>query len=166
MLSTEKIDSILMRADDVVAQMAENPDPETYVKLSREFSELEPVVNNIRALKDAESEFADLQELLGDAETDDEMREMAEAEMPELAEKIEALTSDIQIQLLPKDIADNKNAIIEVRAGTGGDEAALFAGDLYRMYERYADLHGWKVNVMSMSDGDVGGFKEVIANVS
>ena len=86
--------------------------------------------------------------------------------MPELREKIDALTADIQVQLLPKDIADKKNAIVEVRAGTGGDEAALFAGDLFRMYERYAAIQGWKFNVMTMNDGDVGGFKEAVANIS
>lgn len=166
MLSSKKTDSILARADDVMAQMAANPDPETYVKLSREFSELEPVVENIRNLKDAQEEVADLLGLVADLETEDEMREMAEAEVPALKEKIEALTDVIRLQLLPKDIADNKNAIVEVRAGTGGDEAALFAGDLFRMYERYAAVHGWKFNVLSMSEGDVGGFKEVVANIA
>ena len=166
MLSDEKINSLVARADDIMAQMADNPDPETYVKLSKEFSDLEPVVNNIRELKAAQNEFADLAELLADGDTDAEMKEMAEAEMPELREKIDALTADIQVQLLPKDIADKKNAIVEVRAGTGGDEAALFAGDLFRMYERYAAIQGWKFNVMTMNDGDVGGFKEAVANIS
>lgn len=166
MLSDEKINSLVARADDIMAQMADNPDPETYVKLSKEFSDLEPVVNNIRELKAAQNEFADLAELLADGDTDAEMKEMAEAEMPELREKIDALTAEIQVQLLPKDIADKKNAIVEVRAGTGGDEAALFAGDLFRMYERYAAIQGWKFNVMTMNDGDVGGFKEAVANIS
>ena len=166
MLSDEKINSIVTRADGIMAQMAENPDPETYVKLSKEFSDLEPVVINIRELKAAQNEFADLAEMLADGDTDAEMKEMAEAEMPELREKIEALTAEIQVQLLPKDIADKKNAIVEVRAGTGGDEAALFAGDLFRMYERYAAIQGWKFNVMTMNDGDVGGFKEAVANIS
>ncbi len=166
MLSDEKINSLVARADDIMAQMADNPDPETYVKLSKEFSDLEPVVNNIRELKASQNEFADLAELLADGDTDAEMKEMAEAEMPELREKIDALTADIQVQLLPKDIADKKNAIVEVRAGTGGDEAALFAGDLFRMYERYAAIQGWKFNVMTMNDGDVGGFKEAVANIS
>ena len=166
MLSDEKINSLVARADDIMAQMADNPDPETYVKLSKEFSDLEPVVNNIRELKASQNEFADLAEMLADGDTDAEMKEMAEAEMPELREKIDALTAEIQVQLLPKDIADKKNAIVEVRAGTGGDEAALFAGDLFRMYERYAAIQGWKFNVMTMNDGDVGGFKEAVANIS
>ncbi|MEP1443533.1 MAG: PCRF domain-containing protein, partial [Hyphomicrobiales bacterium] len=166
MLSDEKINSIVARADDIMAQMAESPEPEIYVKLSKEFSDLEPVVNNIRELKAAQNEFADLAEMLTDGDTDAEMKEMAEAEMPELREKIDALVAEIQVQLLPKDIADKKNAIVEVRAGTGGDEAALFAGDLFRMYERYAAVQGWKFNVMTMNDGDVGGFKEAVANIS
>lgn len=166
MLSTAKIDSILARADEVSEQMAENPDRDTYVKLAREFSELEPVVENIRALKDAQNEVADLLGIVADPETDAEMREMAESEVPDLKEKIQKLEGEIQIQLLPKDIADNKNAIVEVRAGTGGDEAALFAGDLFRMYERYASERGWKFTVMSVNGGDVGGFKEAVANIS
>ena len=166
MLSDEKINSIVARADDIMAQMAESPEPDIYVKLSKEFSDLEPVVNNIRELKASQNEFADLAEMLADGDTDAEMKEMAEAEMPELREKIDALTAEIQVQLLPKDIADKKNAIVEVRAGTGGDEAALFAGDLFRMYERYAAIQGWKFNVMTMNDGDVGGFKEAVANIS
>ena len=166
MLSDEKINSIVARADDIMAQMAESPEPEIYVKLSKEFSDLEPVVINIKELKASQNEFADLAEILADGDTDAEMKEMAEAEMPELREKIDALTAEIQVQLLPKDIADKKNAIVEVRAGTGGDEAALFAGDLFRMYERYAAIQGWKFNVMTMNDGDVGGFKEAVANIS
>ncbi|MEM8839525.1 MAG: peptide chain release factor 1 [Pseudomonadota bacterium] len=166
MLSKDKIDSILNRYDDIVAKMAANPEPDIFVKLSKEFSEIEPVVLNIKALKEAEEELSGLDELLDDTETDPEMREMAELERPDLSDKIERMTDEIRIQLLPKDIADEKNAIIEVRAGTGGDEAALFAGDLFRMYERYAALRGWKFAVMSASEGDVGGFKEAIANVS
>ncbi|MEM8797936.1 MAG: peptide chain release factor 1 [Pseudomonadota bacterium] len=166
MLSKDKIDSILNRYDDIVGKMAANPEPDIFVKLSKEFSEIEPVVLNIKALKEAEEELSGLDELLDDAETDPEMREMAELERPDLSDKIDRMTDEIRIQLLPKDIADEKNAIIEVRAGTGGDEAALFAGDLFRMYERYAALRGWKFAVMSASEGDVGGFKEAIANVS
>lgn len=166
MLSNAKLDSIIARADEVSAQMVENPDRETYVKLARELSDLEPIVANIRALREAQNEVADLLGMVADPETDNEVREMAELEVPDLRLKIGQLETDIQLQLLPKDIADNKNAIVEVRAGTGGDEAALFAGDLFRMYERYAALRGWKFNVMTLNEGDVGGFKEAIANIS
>ena len=166
MLSDAKINSIVTRAEEVSAQMAENPDRETYVKLAREFSDLEPVVANINTLREAQNEVADLLGMVADPETDDEMREMAESEVPDLKVKIEELEAEIKIQLLPKDIADNKNAIVEVRAGTGGDEAALFAGDLFRMYERYAAARGWKFNIMTLNEGDVGGFKEAVASVS
>jgi peptide chain release factor 1 len=104
--------------------------------------------------------------MLSDKGTDAEMRALAEMDKPEVEERIEALQREIQILLLPKDAADDKNAILEIRAGTGGDEAALFAGDLYRMYERYAASKGWRFEVVSASDGDAGGFKEVIAGVS
>jgi peptide chain release factor 1 len=101
-----------------------------------------------------------------DKSTDSEMRALADAEIPELKQKIEALQHDIQILLLPKDAADERSAILEIRAGTGGDEAALFAGDLFRMYERYAAARGWKVEIASTSEGEVGGFKEIIASIT
>ena len=104
--------------------------------------------------------------MLADKGTDAEMRALAEADLPGVEERIEELQKDIQILLLPKDAADDKNAILEIRAGTGGDEAALFAGDLFRMYERYAAERGWRFETASASDGDAGGFKEIIATVS
>jgi peptide chain release factor 1 len=104
--------------------------------------------------------------LIEDPATDPEMRELAELERDELSENLERLTQDVRIGLLPKDEADTNDAILEVRAGTGGDEAALFAGDLFRMYQRYAELRGWKVEILSASEGEVGGFKEIIASVS
>ena len=166
MLPQEKMNQLLDRHSEVERLMSENPDPETYVKLASEFSELGPVVEKIRDMRAAEQEVADLNELINDADTDAEMKEMAEAELPDLAEKITSLESDLQILLLPKDAADDKSAILEVRAGTGGSEAALFAGDLFRMYQRHAETHGWKVEVMSESAGEVGGYKEIVASIS
>ena len=104
--------------------------------------------------------------MLDDASTDKDMRELAEAELPEIDARIEELEKDIQVLLLPKDVADQRNAILEIRAGTGGSEAALFGGDLFRMYERYAASNGWRVELISASDGEAGGYKEVIAMVS
>jgi len=104
--------------------------------------------------------------MLDDSATDKDMRELAEAELPEIEERIEELEKDIQVLLLPKDVADERNAILEIRAGTGGSEAALFGGDLFRMYERYAAANGWRVELISASDGEAGGYKEVIAMVS
>ncbi len=166
MLPEEKMTQLLDRYSSLETQMSENPDPETYVRLASEFSELGPVVQKIRELKEAQSELSDLEELLADADIDGEMREMAEAEIPDLKVVIGTFQDELQILLLPTDKADQKNAIIEVRAGTGGSEAALFAGDLFRMYQRHAETHGWKVDVLSESAGEVGGYKEIVATIS
>ncbi|MCB1530777.1 MAG: peptide chain release factor 1 [Rhodospirillales bacterium] len=132
------------------------------VKLSKEYSDLEPVVEAVEAYEKALSDKEEAQEMLSDPE----MKEMAEGELAELAEKIPALEEKIKLALLPKDSADTKNAILEIRAGTGGDEAALFAADLFGMYKGYAAVKGWRVEVMSASENDLGGYKEIIVEVS
>ncbi|MBZ3693295.1 peptide chain release factor 1 [Phyllobacterium calauticae] len=162
----DRMDQLLKRFSMIETQMASNPDSDTYVKLASEYSELEPVVARIRDLLASRSEADDLKSMLNDAATDKEMRDLAEAELPDINERIEALEQDIQVLLLPKDVADERNAILEIRAGTGGSEAALFGGDLFRMYERYASANGWRVELISASDGEAGGYKEVIAMVS
>lgn len=162
----EKLDHLIARWQQVQDLLSAAPEQELFVKLSKEFSELDPLVVTIREMKEAEAEIADLTELLEDPDGDAEMAEMAELEKAELGEKIERLDHELQVQLLPRDLADDKSAILEVRAGTGGEEAALFAGSLYRMYQRYADLHGWKLQVMSASESAHGGFKEVIASIT
>ncbi|MCV0424536.1 MAG: peptide chain release factor 1 [Roseibium sp.] len=166
MLARHKLDNLLDRFAEIEHMMSASPDPAAYVKLSREYAGLEPLVQKIRALIKAEEELAGAVALIDDPETDAEMRELAEMERDELTESVEHLSQDVRIGLLPKDEADANDAILEVRAGTGGDEAALFAGDLFRMYQRYAELQGWKVEILSSSEGEVGGFKEVIASVS
>ncbi len=160
------MDQVVKRFDLLEAQMSAGPEPEAYVRMAGEYAELQPMVAKIRELRDAERERRDLAGLLADKATDAEMRELAEAEADDVEERIEALERDIQILLLPKDAADDRSVILEIRAGTGGDEAALFAGDLFRMYERYAASQGWKVEVASANEGEVGGFKEIIASVS
>jgi len=165
MLAREKLEMLLDRFDVIEQSMAGNPDPETYVRLSREYAELDPIVSKVRQLMSQEKEAEGLREMLEDPETEAEMREMAGDEIGELEARIAALTDEVQVLLLPKDVADEKSAILELRAGTGGDEAALFAGDLFRMYQRYAESRGWKVNVLTLSDGDAGGFKEVVAEI-
>ncbi|MEO0635611.1 MAG: peptide chain release factor 1 [Pseudomonadota bacterium] len=165
-LPQEKIDQLLARHAAIEAEMAQGHNPDTFVALSSELSDLNPVVDKIREMQGVNDEIDGLQELLGDADTDADMREMAEAEMPDLTARREALEAELQLLLLPKDKADDKSAILEVRAGTGGSEAALFAGDLFRMYQRYAEEKGWKVEVMSASDGEVGGYKEIIASIN
>ncbi|WP_412059009.1 peptide chain release factor 1 [Bartonella sp. DGB2] len=150
----------------IESQMATNPDADTYVKLASEYADLQPIVGPIRRLNALHKELIELESMRTDAALDREMQALAEAEIPPLREKITTLEAEVQILLLPKDAADNKNAILEIRAGTGGLEAALFAGDLFRMYERYASAQGWRLEVMSMSEGDAGGFKEIIATIS
>lgn len=166
MITDERIEQLLERHDYLGHAMS-SPDQlssEEFVKLSKEYSELEPVVIAARALKEARIEIAELGEMIATAD-DPEMKELAQEEFLELKERIPQMDRDLSIQLLPKDAADERSAILEIRAGTGGDEAALFAGDLYRMYERFAESRGWKVELISGSQSDVGGFKEVTASV-
>jgi peptide chain release factor 1 len=165
-LPVQKMRELERRFDEIEARMSAGPDSETYVKLASEYSELEPVVKTIRLYNKAVDEIQDLAEIITDKTSDAEMRELAEMEMPELKAQIAQFEEDMQILLLPKDAADSKNVILEIRGGTGGSEAALFAGDLFRMYERYASAQGWTVEVISASDGDVGGFKEISATIS
>ncbi|AAL51373.1 bacterial peptide chain release factor 1 (rf-1) [Brucella melitensis bv. 1 str. 16M] len=165
-LPQDRMDQLLKRFSMIESQMANNPDSDTYVKLASEYSELQDVVGKIRELSDARMEASDLAAMRDDASTDAEMRALAVEELPEVEKRIAVLEQDVQILLLPKDAADDKNAILEIRAGTGGLEAALFAGDLFRMYERYAAEKGWRVELVSASEGDAGGYKEIIATVS
>ncbi|MDQ2633350.1 MAG: peptide chain release factor 1 [Pseudomonadota bacterium] len=165
-LPRDRMDQLVKRFDMLEAQMAAGPAADAYVKLASEYSELQDIAGRIRELFKAEGELADLEAMVADRDIDAEMRSLAEADLPGVEERIENLRQDIQILLLPKDAADQKNAILEIRAGTGGDEAALFAGDLFRMYERYAADRGWRMELVSASDGDAGGYKEIIASVS
>ncbi|TJV02453.1 MAG: peptide chain release factor 1 [Mesorhizobium sp.] len=165
-LPRDRMDQVVKRFEMLEAQMSAGPAPDAYVKMASEYAELQEMVAKVRALRSAEHEQADLEAMLADKGTDAEMRTLAEADLPGVEERIEALQKDIQLLLLPRDAADDKNAILEIRAGTGGDEAALFAGDLFRMYERYAAEHGWRFETVSASDGDAGGFKEIIATIS
>jgi peptide chain release factor 1 len=158
-----RLDALLSRHSMVESELATTLPTDTYVKLSREFSELGPVIDTIKAYRAASAEMTDLEAMINDA--DPEMRKMAEAEKPALQERLAKLDREIRLALIPKDAMDDHDAILEIRAGTGGDEAALFAGDLFRMYERYASTQGWKTEIVSMSEGTKGGMKEVIAEV-
>lgn len=164
----EKLDRVADRHRELerLLSEADMSDPQAYGKLSKEYSDLTPVVKTIGALRDLRSEIGDLDLLLGDSDTDKEMREMAEAELQDLRVREPEIEQQLQLMLLPKDEADARNAILEIRAGTGGDEAGLFAADLFRMYQRYADLRGWKVEIMSASNTGIGGYKEIIASIS
>jgi peptide chain release factor 1 len=165
MLPEQKLDALLNRHTMVEHELASPLSPENYVKLSREFAELSPVIATIKAYRDIVSEIADLESLLADPATDPEMRALAASEKPALESRLVALEENIRLALLPKDAMDERNVILEIRAGTGGDEASLFAGNLFRMYERYAAKQGWKVEVVSASEGSMGGYKEIIAEV-
>ncbi|MNU76127.1 Peptide chain release factor 1 [compost metagenome] len=165
-LPVEKMRELERRFGEIEARMSAGPAADVYVKLASEYSELEPVVKKIREYEKAVSEAADLEALLADKTTDRDMRDLAEMELPEIETRIGELEKDMQVLLLPKDAADEKSAILEIRAGTGGSEAALFAGDLFRMYERFASTKGWKVEVLSASEGEAGGYKEIIATIS
>jgi peptide chain release factor 1 len=161
-----RLDTVLDRFAVLEARMAAGAEGGDYVRLARDHADLEPVVARIRDLKRAEAEVAGLDQLLADAATDPEMRALAAAERDDLALRLADLDREVRLAMLPKDAADARSVILEVRAGTGGDEAALFAGDLFRMYERHAGLHGWKVEVVSASEGEMGGFKEIVADIS
>jgi peptide chain release factor 1 len=162
MLPREKINGLVARLADIDNRLAQPIDRESRIKLSRERAEIEPINVASAELIATEKERADLAVLVNDPE----MGEMASAEARQLDDRIADLEEKIRLLLLPKDAADEKSAILEIRAGTGGNEAALFAGDLFRMYQRYADLHRWKVEVLSESEGEAGGYKEIIANVA
>ncbi len=160
MLPREKINGLVQRLAVIDERLTQPIDRETRVKLARERSDIEPIHLANVELAAAEKERQGLTALFEDPE----MGEMARTEAEQLDQKIVDLEEKIRLLLLPKDSADEKSAIVEIRAGTGGSEAALFAGDLFRMYSRYAELHRWKVEILSESDGDAGGYKEIIAN--
>ncbi len=163
-----KLDRVVDRHKELERQLSEGDasDSQVYANLSKEYSDLTPVVETITALRNLRSESEDLSSLIEDSDTDGDMREMAEAELQDLKLREPEIEQQLQIMLLPKDVADARNAILEIRAGTGGDEAGLFAADLFRMYQRYAELRGWKVEVMNASNTGIGGYKEIIASIS
>ena len=137
-----------------------------FAKASKEFSDLGPIVETIQAFMAAQKSLADVKAMIADPATDGEMKAMAEEEMHELQHSLPELTRQVQLALLPKDAADEKNVIMEIRAGTGGDEAALFAADLFRMYQKYAQRVGWKFEVMSVSENGIGGYKDASIEIT
>ena len=165
-LPRDKLDRLFERWMAIQDELNHGVSQAAYVKLTKEFAELSLAAAQIEALRKAEAESADLEQLIRDPSADKDMVDLAYAERAALASRITVLEQQLRIALLPKDAADEKSAILEVRAGTGGDEAALFAADLFRMYSRYADLKGWKVEVISASENDLGGYKEIIASIT
>jgi peptide chain release factor 1 len=166
MLPDQKLNALVARHAMLEHDLSSVLPAETFVKLSREFAELAPVVDAVKSYRAARRELDDLTGLIADPSTDAEMRSIAESEKPELESRRVALEQQLRVALLPKDAMDERNVILEIRAGTGGDEAALFAGNLFRMYERYAALQGWKVEIVTASEGAMGGYKEIVAEIA
>ena len=162
----DKLESILDRSSELERSLSNELSSEDYVKLSKEYSEIEPLKNAIIDWKKFQIESEELTDIINDETSDSEMLDLAKNELEELKKSILNIEESIQLMLLPKDKADANDVILEIRAGTGGDEAAIFAGDLYRMYQRYSDLNKWKTQIMALSDGDVGGYKEIILSIS
>ena len=164
----EKLALLLARHEELAAMLAspEVGDSQAFVRVSKEYAELSPVVDAIRALQTARQEARGLEEIIAGETTDSDMRELAQEELPALRRAIGAHERTLRLLLLPKDAADDGNAILEIRAGTGGEEAALFAADLYRMYQRYAELRDWRMELIQATGTGIGGFKEAIAEIS
>ncbi len=162
----QKLETLVERFEEVQALLSDPVvigDQNRFRALSKEYSQLEDVVRSFREYQDAQGDLTSAHEML--LEDDAEMREMAQEEIKAAKAQIETLEQELQILLLPRDPQDDSNCFLEIRAGAGGDEAAIFAGDLYRMYSRYAETKGWRVEQVSANEGEHGGYKEVIANV-
>jgi peptide chain release factor 1 len=166
MLPETKLDIMLARHASLEAELSRPLGADAYVKLTRELAELAPIVEKVKIYRSAVAELADLDSMIADPTTEPDMRAFATEERPALEARRVVLEQDIRLALIPKDAMDDKNVILEIRAGTGGDEASLFAGDLFRMYERYAGKHGWKTEILSASEGTKGGFKEIVAEIT
>ena len=164
----KRLEGVKARFDEI-GQLITDPevisDMKRYVKLNREYKQLEPVIQAYDAYKNLISNISTARKILTE-EKDEELREMAKEELEVLQEKLDPMEEKIKLLLLPEDPEDNKNAIVEIRAGTGGDEASIFAGDLYRMYTKFYETKGWKVSTTSFTEGTVGGYKEIIMNVT
>jgi peptide chain release factor 1 len=165
MLPEAKLDILLAHHAALENELLGQVSSDRYVQITRELADLNPLIDAVKSYRGVQAELAGAEALLADPATDTEMRNMAETERDELQARRDDLEQKIRVALLPKDAMDDHNVVLEIRAGTGGDEASLFAGDLFRMYERFANLQGWKVEVISASEGTVGGFKEIIAEV-
>ncbi|MCL2912635.1 peptide chain release factor 1 [Shewanella corallii] len=162
-----KLEGLIERHEELQALLSDAgiiADQERFRALSKEYSQLEDVVAGFKAYQQAQADLASAKEML--AEDDEDMKAMAEEEIADANETLERLDGELQILLLPKDPNDDRSAFVEIRAGAGGDEAAIFAGDLFRMYSRYAESKRWQVEVMSSNEGEHGGFKEIIAKFS
>ncbi len=160
-----KLERVVARYQELEATMASGGGQD-FARLSKEYSDLGPVVAKVREFNKAADEMQALAVMMNDPASDAEMKALATDEFYALKEKLPTLERDLTLMLLPKDAADERSAILEIRAGTGGEEAALFGADLFRMYQRYAESHGWKFEILALSDTGIGGLKEAVASVS
>jgi peptide chain release factor 1 len=166
-LILEKLEGVKSRFEEVSRLISEpgiTRDMQRYIRLNKEYKELEPIIDAYKRYKNMLNNIESAKEMLS-TEKDPELKEMAKSELEDMYTKLPPLEEEIKYLLLPADPQDEKNAILEIRAGTGGDEASLFAGDLYRMYQKYSENMGWKTEVTSFTEGTVGGYKEIILNV-
>ena len=164
----DKLEIIKNRWEEIGDQMNDPDvmsDVKRFVKLNKDYRELEPIVNTYKKYKNIIGNIENAKEIL-ETEKDPEFREMAKEELEELIPEKEKLEEEIRVLLIPKDPQDSKNAIVEIRAGTGGDEASIFAGDLFRMYQKFCESKKWKVDIVNISEGTSGGFKEIVFNVT
>src|SRR3954468_2929352 len=165
MIPAAKLERLLDRFSAIESEMASGASGAAFVKLSREHAELAPVIETVRDYRSAQTQLEETEALIADPATDSDMRSMAEQERADLRARLGGLDRALKLQLLPRDAADASSAIVEIRAGTGGDEAALFAGDLLGMYQRYCSLQGWKTEILSLSESNLGGFKDATLEV-
>ena len=165
MIPAAKLERLLDRFAAIESEMASGASGAAFVKLSREHAELAPVIETARAYRNTQTQLEGAEAMIADGSSDAEMRGLAEQERAELRESLTALDQELKVQLLPRDAADASSAIVEIRAGTGGDEAALFAGDLLGMYQRYCALQGWRTELLSLSESDMGGYKDATLEV-
>ena len=166
MIPAAKLERLLDRFAAIESEMASGASGAAFVKLSREHAELGPVIETARAYRSVQTQLEEAEALIADPSTDSDMRSMAEQERADLRTRLVTLDHELKIQLLPRDAADASSAIVEVRAGTGGDEAALFAADLLEMYQRYCGLQGWRTEVMDRTESDLGGIKDATLEVN
>jgi peptide chain release factor 1 len=166
-IAPQRIAQIEARRDELQAAMARPDLPaEQFVQLSKDYAEIEPVARAAGEVRRLRHEIRNIEHMLSDEASEGDLRSMAEEELADLRAKLPAAERELALKLLPRDAADERAAMLEIRAGTGGDEAALFAGDLFRMYQRYAEGQGWRVELISASAADLGGYKEVVASVT
>jgi peptide chain release factor 1 len=164
----EKLETIKLRFEEISQQITDpdiTSDMKRYIKLNKEYRDLQPLMTSFGEYKTALHNLEDAKQIL-EQEKDEEIRDLAKAEMEESTATLDRLEENIKLLLLPSDPEDSKNAVMEIRAGTGGDEASLFAGDLFRMYQKYIESRGWKIEVTNISEGSSGGYKEIVFNVT